>query len=223
MTDPPIRVVILDAFTIIRTGVRLILENQPGILVVGDAGDSVQGLKIVADQKPDIILLKLNPFGDPGLDVITRLLKTWNQARIILMTSTDEPESCIQAVREGVFGIVSKLQSPEVLIKAIKKVHAGEVWIEHSLMARLLTSGIMHSSYGNLHQASGLYQLTDREHEVIQMINRGLKNHQIAIQLSISESTVRHHLTSIYSKLGVSDRLELLILSRRKGLDLEPD
>jgi DNA-binding NarL/FixJ family response regulator len=216
-----INVVIIDAFTIIRIGVRLILENQPGIVVVGDAGDSVQGLKVVADKKPDIILLKLNPYGDPGLDVISQLRKTWKQARIILMTSTDDQQSCLQAIREGVLGMVSKLQSPEVLVKAIKKVHAGEVWVEHSMMARLLSSGITRGSRADRHEDDCIQKLSNREKEVIPLISRGMKNQQIAAQLNISESTVSHHLTSIYSKLGVSDRLELLILAHRKGLDIE--
>jgi DNA-binding NarL/FixJ family response regulator len=222
MTEPPVRVLILDAFTTFRIGLRLILENQPGILVIGDAGDSLSGLKIVADQKPDIVLLKLNPFGDPGLGVISEILKTRKQSRIILMTSHDEQQACLQAIREGVLGVVSLLQSPDVMIKAIKKVHGGEVWIERSIMALLLTSGITHGSQADVNQENLVQRLTKRERQVMQLTCRGLKNHQIAIQLNICESTVRHHLTSIYSKLGISDRLELLIMARRRGLDMEP-
>jgi DNA-binding NarL/FixJ family response regulator len=155
--------------------------------------------------------------------MISRLLKAWKQARIILMISTDEMEPCLQAVREGVLGIVSKQQSPDLLIKAIKKIHNGEVWFEHSILVRLLKSGITSNSFDAIHKDSGINDLSDREHDVIRKINRGLKNHQIAVQLNISESTVRHHLTSIYSKLGVSDRLELMILAHHKGLDIEPD
>jgi DNA-binding NarL/FixJ family response regulator len=218
MTDLPIRVVILDAFTIIRRGVRLILENQPGISVVGDAGASIQGTNIVADQKPDIILLKLNPAGYPGLDEISKIQKTWKLARIILITSTDNQQSCLQAIREGVLGIVSLMQTPEVLVKAIKKVHAGEVWIEHSMMARLLTMENNRGSLANNPEEDGIQQISERERDVIRLIGRGLKNKQIAFQLSISESTVGHHLTSIYGKLGVKDRLELMIFAHRNGL-----
>jgi DNA-binding NarL/FixJ family response regulator len=222
MTDLPIRVVIIDAFTTIRRGIRLILENQPGISVVGDAGASIQGTNIVADQKPDIILLKLNPAGYPGLDEISKLHKTWRLARIILMTTNDNQQSCLLAIREGVLGMVSLLQTPEVLVKAIKKVHAGEVWVEHSMMARLLT---MENNPGSIEvtpELDGIQQISDREREVIQLISRGLKNKQIAFQLNISESTVGHHLTSIFSKLGVSDRLELMIFAHRNGLAKMP-
>ena len=221
-TDLPIRIVIIDAFVLVRTGLRLILEQQPGLKVAGEAGDSVEGLKVVADQKPDIILLKLNPAGNPGLDMISQLINTWKQARIILMTTTDDLQVCLLAIQEGVLGVVSKLQSPEVLVKAIEKVHAGEVWIERSMVARLLTTtDIARRSLMVDPEADRIRQLSDREREVIQLIGRGLKNQQIAIQLCISESTVRHHLTSIYSKLEVSDRLELLVFAHRKGLAKE--
>jgi DNA-binding NarL/FixJ family response regulator len=222
MTDLPIRVVILDTFTTIRRGIRLILENEPGISVVGDAGASIQGTNLVADQKPDIILLKLNPAGYPSLDEISKLQKTWKLARIILMTTTDTQQSCLQAIHEGVLGMVSLMQTPEVLVKAIKKVHAGEVWIEHSMMARLLTMEINRGSLAVNPEADGIQQISDRECEVIRLISRGLKNKQIALQLSITESTVGHHLTSIYSKLGVSDRLELMIFAHRNGLAKMP-
>jgi two-component system nitrate/nitrite response regulator NarL len=218
-TTLPIRIVILDTYTLVRKGLRLILENQRGLIVVGDAGDSIQGLKVVAAQKPDIILLKLNPAGDPCLDVISQLIRTWKPARIIMMTTNEDLQVCLQAIQEGVLGVVSKLQSPEILVKAIEKVYAGEVWIEHSMVARLLTTtDITRRSLASDPEQDRIQQLSQRECDVVQLIGRGLKNQQIAIQLCISESTVRHHLTSIYSKLGVSDRLELLVFAHRKGL-----
>jgi DNA-binding NarL/FixJ family response regulator len=218
-TDLPIRIVILDPYTLVRKSLLLLLENQPGVIVVGEAGDSIEGLKVVTDQKPDIILLKLNPGGDPGLNVISSLKKTWKQARIILMTTTEDLQVCLQAIQEGVLGVVSMLQPPEVLVKAIKKVYAGEVWIEHSMVARLLTTtDIASRSLAVNSEADCIQQLSNREREVVQLISLGLKNQQIANQLCISKSTVGHHLTSIYSKLGVSDRLELLVFAHQKSL-----
>jgi DNA-binding NarL/FixJ family response regulator len=116
-------------------------------------------------------------------------------------------------------GIVSKTQSPEVLIKAVRKVHLGEVWIEHSLIANLV-NGSFHAQAAPPADpdAEQIRLISEREREVIHLIGRGLKNKQIASQLSIGETTVRHHLTSIYSKLGVSDRLELLIFSHSHQL-----
>jgi len=218
-TDLPIHIVILDPYTLVRKSLLLLLENQPGLIVVGEAGDSIEGLKVVTDQQPNIILLKLNAGGDPGLNVISALKKTWKQARIILMTITEDQQVCLQAIQEGVLGVVSMLQPPEVLVKAIKKVYAGEVWIEHSMVARLLTTtDIISRSLAVNSEADCIQQLSNREHEVVQLISLGLKNQQIANQLCISKSTVGHHLTSIYSKLGVSDRLELLVFAHQMGL-----
>lgn len=218
-TNPPIRIVILDTYSLVRTGLRLILERQLGVIVVGEAGDSIEGLKVVAHQKPDIILLKLNLAGDLGLDVISQLIKTWRQGRIILLTTTDDMQVCLQAVQEGVLGVVSMMQSPEVLLKAIEKVHVGEVWIERSMMGQLLTTiNIARHFLAVDHESELIKQLSNRELEVIQLISRGLKNLQIASTLCNSESTVRHPPTSIYSKLGVSDWLELLVFAHRKGL-----
>jgi two-component system nitrate/nitrite response regulator NarL len=218
--DKPIRIFIIDPYTLIREGIRLIIENEPMMKVVGYAGDSTVGLEMVARQKPDIILLKLNPTGDPGVDVIPRLLEAWNQTRIILMTTTDDFQICTQAIQKGVLGIVPKQQPPCTLIKAIKKVYSGEVWIERSMMANLLNA-ISHAHRLPVinPEMEHIKQLSDRERQVIQLIGLGLKNKQIAAQLYISEVTVRHHLTSIFNKLGVSDRLELLVFAHRSGLN----
>jgi DNA-binding NarL/FixJ family response regulator len=217
--DKPIRIFILDPYTMIRAGLRLVIEAEPGMKVVGEAGDSTMALGMVASQKPDIILLKLNPAGDPGLDVIPRLLETCGQTRIILMTTTDDYQTCSQAIQRGALGVVAKTQPPQSLIKAIQKVHNGEVWIERSMMANLVnTISLAHRLPGKDPETEHISQLSDRERQVIQLIGLGLKNRQIADQLCISESTVRHHLTAIYSKLEVVDRLELLVFAHRKGL-----
>ena len=215
-----IRIVIVDSHTLVRTGLRLILESKAGIKVVGEAGKVSEGLEIVANQKPDIILLKLDPFSSIGLDIIRKLSKASSCSRVILLAQPDEAQVLINAVQEGVLGIVLKTQPPEILIKAIRKVHAGEVWIERSMIANLL-SGLTNAQrlVTQDPQTESITQLSQRERQVIQQIGQGRKNYQIAKQLSLSETTVRHHLTSIYEKLGVSDRLELLVFAHRNGLD----
>ena len=218
--DKPISIVILDSHALVRAGLRLIVESYPGMKVVGEAGEANEGLEIVANQNPDIILLKLDPVGNFGLEIIRELLKVSRYSRIILLARLDEGHVHLGAVQEGVLGVVLKTQSPETLIKAIRKVHAGEVWIQRSLIANLL------SSQRNGQQLiaqdpdpEGIAQLSPRERQVIQLIGQGLKNQQIAEHLCFSVTTVRHHLTSIYRKLGVSDRLELLVFAHRHGLD----
>lgn len=215
-----IRIIIIDSHSLVRAGLRLILESKAGFKVVGEAGKASEALEIVAVKKPDIILLKLDPFSSIGLDIIRKLSKASSCSRVILLARPDEAQVLVNAVQEGVLGIVLKTQAPEILIKAIQKVHAGEVWIERSMIATLL-SGFRNAQQLIVQdpQTESIAHLSRRERQVIQQIGQGLKNYQIAKQLSLSETTVRHHLTSIYEKLGVSDRLELLVFAHRNGLD----
>jgi two-component system nitrate/nitrite response regulator NarL len=215
-----IRIVIVNSHTLIRAGLRLLLESHPELKVVGEAGKTSEAVEIVLSLKPDIILLKLDPFSSIDLDIIQKLTRTSNCSRIILLARSDETQALVKAVQEGVLGVVLKTQAPNILFKAIQKVHAGEVWIERSMMANLITGLNNSQNYIALDpQVESIAQLSPRERQVIQQIGQGRKNSQIAEALCLSEATVRHHLTSIYNKLGVSDRLELLVFAHRHGLD----
>jgi two-component system nitrate/nitrite response regulator NarL len=124
-----------------------------------------------------------------------------------------------KVVEDGVVGVVFKSQSPEVLVKAIEKVWAGEVWLERSLIANVLTRLSRNQPVSQPDpELENFSRLSEREKEVVRLIGKGLKNKRISTELCISETTVRHHLTSIYNKLGVSDRLELLVYAHRYGL-----
>jgi two-component system nitrate/nitrite response regulator NarL len=218
-SEKPIRIVIIDSHTLLRAGLRLIVEKKPDLVVVGEAGDAREGWDIVNGQKPDIVLLRLDPARFIGLDLIRKLITASSGSRIILLAQPDETKVAIAAGGEGVLGVVGITQTPQILIKAIKKVYAGEVWIERSMMASLLNSlSLARRSSALDPETEHISQLSERERQVIQLIGLGLKNKQIATQLSISEVTVRHHLTSVFSKLGVSDRLELLVFAHRSGL-----
>jgi DNA-binding NarL/FixJ family response regulator len=217
--NDPIRIVILDNHTLVRAGIRLLIESQPGMEVVGEAGNITEGLEIVASLNPDVILLELNLVGQPDFDIVACVKKTSERAHLILVTSTSDFQVHHQAVEDGVMGVVFKTQRPETLIKAIQKVNAGEVWIERSMIASVLSRRSRnHSPVSVDPEKDSIAQLTEREKQVIRLIGQGFKNKVISTQLCISETTVRHHLTSIYSKLGVSDRLELLVFAHRNGL-----
>ena len=219
MTRKLIRITILDPFALIRAGLKLILENEPDLKVVGDSGDSREALEIVSCQEPDILLLKLNSTGDAGIDIIPKIQEACHQTKIILMTTTEDPQTCKQAIQCGVLGVISQAQPSQVLLKAVRKVYEGEVWIERSMMAYFVStmSGARRSAALDP-DTERINQLSERERDVIRLIGVGLKNKQIASQLCISDATVRHHLTSIFNKLGVSDRLELLVFAVRCGL-----
>lgn len=219
ITNAPIHIIIIDNLALVRAGLRLLIEAQAGLEVVGEAGNIEEGLALATHLKPEIILLEINMSEEPCFDIIPQLIGTSDQARVILVTSAYNSQVFLKAIQNGVKGVVTKTQQPEVLIKAIQKVHAGEVWIERSVIANLLTrmSGNQQPTESDS-EAEQISQLSDRERQIIRLIGNGFKNKQIATQLCISETTVRHHLTSIFSKLEVSDRLELLVYAHRSGL-----
>jgi DNA-binding NarL/FixJ family response regulator len=220
MSEQSIRVVIIDPKALVRAGLVRIINEQPDLQVVGDSGKCDEGMAIVEAQQPDIILLKLEPSCNLDPAFITVLLRKSRRSRIILLSLTEEGEQLnMHGIEQGALGIVYKTQSPDLLIKAIRKVNEGEVWIDRSLVA-----GFIHSVTHN-HEPEpqdpaekAILELTDREIDVIKLIGRGYKNQQIAEQLCLSESTIRHHLTSIYSKLGVTSRLELLVFANSHNI-----
>jgi two-component system, NarL family, nitrate/nitrite response regulator NarL len=215
----PIRIVILDSHTLFRAGIRRIIEDQPGMEVVGESGSLCDSLELITKLKPDIILVELNLTGQPEQDILSSLVNAAEGARLILVTEMSDPKTLQKVVEDGVVGVVDKTQPPEILIKAIVKVHAGEVWLERSLIANVLSRLSRNQSTNKADpEADSITRLSDREKEVVKLIGKGLKNKRISTELCISETTVRHHLTSIYSKLGVSDRLELLVYAHRYGL-----
>jgi DNA-binding NarL/FixJ family response regulator len=218
-TKNPILIVILDSHTLFRAGIRRIIESQPGMEVVGEAGSLSESLEIITNLKPDIILVELNLTGQQEHDILSSVVKASEGTRVILVTGTSDPKVHQKAVEEGVVGVVYKTQPPEILIKAIEKVYAGEVWLERSLIANVLSRLSRNQPASKVDpETESITRLSEREKEVVKLIGKGLKNKRISTELCISETTVRHHLTSIYSKLGVSDRLELLVYAHQYGL-----
>ncbi len=219
MIDDCIHIVILDNHALVRSGVRLLLENHQGMLVVGDSGTLIEGLELISRLKPEIILLELNLAEVTGVDIISSIVRASDQSRIILVTGTSNPLVIQQVIEEGVVGVIFKTQTAEQLIKAIEKVNAGEVWLERSMIANVLSRLSRNTKPAkNNSEIDNINELSEREKQIVRLIGQGYKNKKIAAQLFISETTVRHHLTSVYNKLGVSDRLELLVYAHRCGL-----
>lgn len=212
MDKPPkdeIRILIVDHHQLVRTGLCMLLESVPGMKVVGKAGNRSEALALAASKKPNLILLEIDLGPEDGLDLLRALRETAKDARVVIVTGVKEIETHRRAARMGAVGLVLKEHSGDVLLKAIKKVHQGEVWLDRSMMCSLLNEMTAPDEVDP--DAARIASLTDRERGVITLIAEGLKNKQIADRLFISETTATHHLSSIFSKLGVSDRLELVI------------
>jgi len=234
LNKKPIRVVIVDDHAIFRVGLRLLIEaygsgGSPNLAsgsqfeVVGEAGDRTDALRTVACEQPDVILLDVILQGENGLELLPELVAAANGAKILVLTGVSSAEEHYRAVRLGAMGIVTKGQAPEMLLCAIESVCAGEVWLEQAVTARIL-SELLHDT-GDERQdpeADRIARLTTRERGIIALVGDGLKNKQIADRLNISEVTVRHHLTSVFSKLKVSDRLGLALYAYQYGLAEPP-
>lgn len=217
----PIRVLLIDDHVVMRVGLRMLIESQPGLTVVGEATNRAEAIKCVAREQPDIILLDLDLGGESGLDLIPVLRTTAAGARVIVLTGILDPGEHLQAIRLGALGLVMKDQLVEVLVKAIEKVHTGQTWLDPALAASVLAER-SHGRGQDSDEAKRIATLTERERAVIALICEGLKNKQIAMRLFISETTVVHHLTSIFNKVGVTNRLELLTYAYNHGLAQAP-
>ena len=201
---------IVDDHQVVRTGLRMLLESQPEMKVVGKAGNGSEALALAASQKPNLILLEIDLGNENGLDFLPELRQAATDARVLVLTGVKDVEMHQRAARLGAAGLVLKEQAAEILLKAIRKVHQGELWLDRSMMSSLMNEMTQPEKKLDPDEER-IATLTAREHEVIVLIAEGLKNKQIAERLFISETTVTHHLSSIFSKLGVSDRLELVI------------
>ena len=217
-----IRVLLIDDHVLVREALSVLLQVRAGLKVVGEARNPSEALSIAAREKPNIILLALNlDQSDGGLNLLPELLSAaGSQARILLLTDGRDSTTHCQAARLGAMGIVLKRETSNDLLKAISKVHAGEVWLNRSLTASLITSIARNDEQTKKAQseAAPLELLTDREREVAALAGEGLRSKEIGKRLFISEITVRHHLTSIFGKLDVSNRLGLILFLYRHKL-----
>jgi two-component system, NarL family, nitrate/nitrite response regulator NarL len=218
----PIRIMIVDDHAVIRTGLRMLIEQDHTMTVVAMAGTPAEALALAETEKPDIIVLDLMLGEEDGLAFLPELCKVTTNSRVLILTGVQTAESHRTAIRRGAMGIVLKQQAAELLLKAIRKVHEGEVWIDRSMIGSVLRDVRSERREEVNPEAVKIKALTARELEVIALVSEGLKNKIIGERLFISETTVTHHLSSIYSKLGVSDRLELVVFAFANSLAKKP-
>ena len=206
-----IRILIINDQLIVREGLRMLIENHPGTKVVAMASSRSEALEILAREAIDLIILDLELGGYTALSFVPQLREAAKNARILVLTSSRDSETHQKVAQLGAMGVVLKEDAADLLLKAIDKVHNGEAWLDRVTLGSLLWR-MSHQDKDSLDpQAKRISSLSERERQVIVLIAEGLKNRQIAERLFISPTTVTHHLSSIYSKLGVTDRLELVI------------
>ena len=237
----PIRVLLVSSLVIVRTGLRKLIDDWPGLTVVGEAAGCADA--ITTGEQVDIFLFDCDfctiecfkspastdtrgstlPCEDDCLSSLRQLLAVIKGARVILLTNGYNPVLYHHALRLGVMGLVLKNESEEILLRAIRKVYAGELWLNQMLVMSILDQVPTAAKAREIDsEAAKIATLTAREIEVVALIREGLKNRQIAERLFISETTVHHHLTTIYDKLGIAGRLKLLLFAHQHRLAERP-
>ena len=205
MPDDPLRILMTGDQPVIRTAIARLIAAEPGMDVVGECPNRHEEVAEAMSARPDVVVMDLD-LGARGHapETIAELLGAASCPTLIL-TGTDDPRGVASALGNGAQGVVLKDRPADVLMRAIRAVQAGESWLEPSTVAGAFRTGVPKNEPA--HHAD---RLTPREEEVVAMISLGFSNKKIAELLFISETTVRHHLTSIYRKLSVANRLELL-------------
>ncbi|MDZ8240540.1 MAG: response regulator transcription factor [Nostoc sp. ChiQUE01a] len=200
-----IRVLIVDDHSIVRQGLAAMIENEPDMTVVGQAGNGQEAIAQYRQLQPDVTLIDLRMPQIGGVDAIVAICGEFAHARMIVLTTYDGDEDIYRALRAGAKGYLLKDAEPDALLNAIHIVHNGQQYIPSEVAAKLV-------------QRMNIPELSDREQEVIRQMVLGLSNHDIAAALNITESTVKFHINKILSKLGVSDRTQAVITALKRGL-----
>ncbi len=209
-----IRVLIADDHAIVREGLRLILETAPGIEVAGEAADGAAAVRMACEMNPDVVLMDLRMPGMDGLAAIQELQRELPAAAVVILTTYNEDDLMLRGLRAGAKGFLLKDTSREALLNAIQAAARGEALLGSEVMARLLAR--LPDGAGPAAD-TGDNPFTERELEVLQSAARGDTNKGIALQLGISERTVKAHLSSIYNKLGVDSRAAAIAVAALRG------
>jgi DNA-binding NarL/FixJ family response regulator len=218
-----VRIFIVDDHPIVRDGLKRLLSLEDDFEIVGEAGDGWEVLEKVRDTDPDVLLLDLKMPNLNGLSVLEFLQRSRSSTRVIVFTASEAEDEFVQAMRLGCRGILLKQTDPDLIVKSIRKVHAGEIWLGSQATAAVMnefSNGLRSNHTNGVAGGRVCNPLSAREHEIVSLVAQGLKNKEVAARLFISEQTVKNHLHNIFDKLGVSDRLELALYEVQKGLRL---
>lgn len=204
-----IRVVLVDDQALFRAGIRMLVDSQPDLEIVGEAGDGQEGLAVIAQTKPDVVLMDIRMPVMDGLTATGRLLAQPDAPKVVMLTTFDLDEAAARAIREGASGFLLKDADPEFLLAAIRTVHSGSSVIAASATRELFA----HFTEQAQPVPEAFASLTDREQEIFALAARGLSNSEIAAREYLSEATVKTHISRILTKLSLRDRVQLVVFA----------
>jgi DNA-binding NarL/FixJ family response regulator len=212
-----IRVVLVDDQAMVRTGLRMVLAAEPDIEVVGEAADGAAGVQVVAEARPDVVLLDVRMPGMDGLEAARRIVAAELPTRVVVLTTFDEDEYVAAALRAGVSGFLLKVAPPEDLVAAVRTVAAGHGLLDPAVTLRVIESFAAVPAPDPA-RAGALAQLTERETGVLALVAAGLSNAEIAARLYLGEATVKTHVSRVLLKLGLRDRVQAVAFAYESGL-----
>jgi DNA-binding NarL/FixJ family response regulator len=213
-----IRVLLVDDQAMVRTGFRMILEAEPDMAVVGEAGDGIEAIELAGRSAPDVILMDVRMPRLDGIAATERILEADLPApRVLILTTFDLDDHVYAALRAGASGFLLKDASPEHLVEAIRVIAGGDALLAPSVTKRLIED-VARRPRPDQMAWTGLDELTDREAEVLRLVARGLSNSEIASELYLGEATVKTHLGRVLTKLGIRDRVQAVVVAYESGL-----
>ncbi|GAA2085823.1 response regulator transcription factor [Aeromicrobium tamlense] len=217
----PIRVALVDDQQMVRAGFRMLVDSQDDLMVVGEAGDGEEALRLLAEVEADVVLMDVRMPRLDGVEATRRLAPGDEGPRVIVLTTFDLDEYAFAALRAGASAFLLKDAAPPDLLAAIRAVHAGDAVVAPSTTRRLLDHFLAAPTAPRASGAAAdrrLESVTEREREVLGLIARGLSNPEIAADLVVSEATVKTHVSRLLAKTGSRDRVHLVLLAFEAGL-----
>jgi len=210
-----IRVLVADDQNLVRSGFRLMLEQQPDLEVVAEAADGQQAVRLAREQHPDVVLMDIRMPVLDGIAATEQLVREPNPPRVLVLTTFDVDDYVVDALRVGASGYLLKDVDPEDLVQAVRSVAAGDMPLAPAVLGRIVSSYV---DRGSRRQDDRFEALSSREREVLRLLGRGLTNAEICETLVVSLPTAKTHVASVLAKLGLRDRVQAAIFAHEHGL-----
>jgi two-component system response regulator NreC len=213
---PDIRLLLVDDHDVVRTGIKMLLEGQPDLIIVGEADNGLQAISLVKELTPDVVVMDLTLPDISGIEATRHIKDTYPGVAVVALTIHEDEQYFFEMLQAGASGYVPKRAAPEDLISAIRAAYSGEIYIYPSLAKALVADFLGHSNQEA--DASSIDGLTSREAEVLALLAEGMSNEEIGERLSISKHTVARHRENLMRKLELHSRSDLVKYAIRKGL-----